>query len=119
MSRKTFAILLAFAAAYLVFIEPAFASSSGSLPWEGPLKQIEASISGPVAGAIGLIAVVVAGGMLIFGGELNDFARRMAFIVLVLGVLLGASSIVALFNSSGASIGVADAHPIYVSAAHV
>ncbi len=45
--------------------------------------------------------------MLIFGGELNDFARRLAYVVLVLGVLLGASTIVGLFGSSGASIGIA------------
>ncbi len=51
--------------------------------------------------------ISLAGAMLIFGGELNDFARRLAYVVLVLGVLLGASTIVGLFGSSGASIGIA------------
>ena len=69
---------------------PALASSGGSLPWEGPLEQIQESITGPVAGYIALAAVAIAGGMLIFGGELNDFARRLVFIVLVAGILLGA-----------------------------
>ncbi|WP_026784745.1 TrbC/VirB2 family protein [Pleomorphomonas koreensis] len=108
MSRKTlFArIVLAFAVgATLSF--PAFASSGGSLPWEGPLQQIQQSITGPVAGFIALAAVAVAGGMLIFGGELNDFARRLMYVVLVAGILLGATQIVALFGATGASIGTA------------
>ena len=86
---------------------PAFASSGGSLPWEGPLQQIQQSITGPVAGFIALAAVAVAGGMLIFGGELNDFARRLMYVVLVAGILLGATQIVALFGATGASIGIA------------
>lgn len=85
---------------------PALASSGGSLPWEGPLEQIQESITGPVAGAIALAAMAIAGGMLIFGGELNDFARRLVYIVLVAGILLGATTIVGLFGATGASIGI-------------
>ncbi|ANP91576.1 MULTISPECIES: TrbC/VirB2 family protein [Rhizobium] len=84
---------------------PALAGSGGSLPWEGPLEQIQQSITGPVAGYIALAAVAIAGGMLIFGGELNDFARRLMYVVLVAGILLGATTIVGLFGSTGASIG--------------
>ena len=84
---------------------PALAGSGGSLPWEGPLEQIQQSITGPVAGYIALVAVAIAGGMLIFGGELNDFARRLMYVVLVAGILLGATTIVGLFGSTGASIG--------------
>nr|WP_246740245.1 TrbC/VirB2 family protein [Bradyrhizobium sp. LCT2] len=88
-------------------LDPVFASTSGggNLPWESPLQQIQQSITGPVAGFIALAAVAVAGGMLIFGGELNDFARRLMYVVLVAGILLGATQIVALFGASGASIG--------------
>jgi type IV secretion system protein VirB2 len=87
---------------------PALASTGGGgLPWEGPLQQIQESINGPVAGAIALAAMAIAGGMLIFGGELNDFARRLMYIVLVAGILLGASQIVGLFGATGASIGIA------------
>lgn len=82
----------------------ALASSGGALPWERPLQQIQQSITGPVAGFIALAAVAVAGGMLIFGGELNDFARRLFYVVLVAGVLLGATQIVGLFGATGASI---------------
>ncbi|MGO8253577.1 conjugal transfer pilin TrbC [Rhizobium ruizarguesonis] len=90
--------------------EPAFASSGGGgLPWESPLQQIQQSITGPVAGFIALAAVAIAGAMLIFGGELNDFARRLCYVALVGGVLLGATQIVALFGATGASIGEAHA----------
>ena len=105
LSRRFLVVGLAIAAS-VIMLEPTLASSGGSLPWESPLQQIQQSITGPVAGAIALAAVAIAGGMLIFGGELNDFARRLMYIVLVAGILLGATQIVALFGSTGASIGI-------------
>ncbi|ASP83030.1 TrbC/VirB2 family protein [Sinorhizobium meliloti] len=109
MSRKLAFIAIAVIAApsFFASVAPALASSGGGgLPWEGPLQQIQESITGPVAGAIALAAVAIAGGMLIFGGELNDFARRLMYIVLVAGILLGATNIVGLFGATGASIGL-------------
>ena len=98
----------------IVMASPALASSGGSLPWEGPLQQIQESITGPVAGAIALAAVAIAGGMLIFGGELNDFARRLVYVVLVAGILLGATNIVGLFGATGASIGLPDEQATFI-----
>ncbi|MBZ9603357.1 TrbC/VirB2 family protein [Phyllobacterium chamaecytisi] len=108
MSRRNAVLAIALLAAPIVLasVAPALASSGGSLPWEGPLQQIQESITGPVAGAIALAAVAIAGGMLIFGGELNDFARRLVYIVLVAGILLGATTIIGLFGATGASIGL-------------
>ncbi|MDF1631141.1 P-type conjugative transfer ATPase TrbB [Mycoplana sp. MJR14] len=111
MSRKAAIITVALIAAFsfLSAVAPALASSGGGgLPWEGPLQQIQESITGPVAGAIALAAVAIAGGMLIFGGELNDFARRLVYIALVAGILLGATNIVGLFGATGATIGLPD-----------
>ncbi|KSV75620.1 hypothetical protein N185_17420 [Sinorhizobium sp. GW3] len=96
---------------------PALAGSGGGLPWEGPLEQIQQSITGPVAGYIALAAVAIAGGMLIFGGELNDFARRLMYVVLVAGVLLGATQIVALFGATGAAIGLPASQPLTLQTA--
>lgn len=98
--------IAAIAIAAIAAASPTFASSGGSLPWEGPLEQIQESITGPVAGYIALASVAIAGGMLIFGGELNDFARRLVYVVLVAGILLGATTIVGLFGATGASIGM-------------
>lgn len=112
MSRKNALIAIVLLAAPIVMasVAPALASSGGNLPWEGPLQQIQESITGPVAGAIALAAVAIAGGMLIFGGELNDFARRLVYVVLVAGILLGATNIIGLFGATGASIGPTDGH---------
>ncbi len=117
MSRKTIFVLISAIFAAMFFIEPAFASGGGGLPWEGPLQQVQQSITGPVAGIIALAAVAIAGGMLIFGGELNDFARRLMYVMLVAGILLGANQIVALFGSSGASIAAIE-QTEFVSAAN-
>lgn len=103
--KKSFLTLAVIAFSAIAAASPVFASSGGSLPWEGPLEQIQESITGPVAGYIALAAVAIAGGMLIFGGELNDFARRLMYVVLVAGILLGATTIVGLFGATGASIG--------------
>ena len=113
LDRKKITIgLLAIGA--IAMATPALASSSGSLPWGGPLQQIQESITGPVAGAIALAAVAIAGGMLIFGGELNDFARRLVYVVLVAGILLGATNIVGLFGATGASIGLTNEQAVSV-----
>ncbi|MBY3003583.1 MULTISPECIES: TrbC/VirB2 family protein [Rhizobium] len=116
MSRKHTLIAAALVATPIILasVAPALASSGGSLPWEGPLQQIQESITGPVAGAIALAAVAIAGGMLIFGGELNDFARRLVYVVLVAGILLGATNIVGLFGATGASIGLSDEQVISI-----
>ncbi|MDX0946838.1 conjugal transfer protein TrbC [Sinorhizobium medicae] len=109
MLHKQALISVVAAASLLIAVVPALASSGGGgLPWEGPLEQIQESITGPVAGYIALAAVAIAGGMLIFGGELNDFARRLVYVVLVAGILLGATAIVGLFGATGASIGTPD-----------
>ena len=79
MTRKISILLTGatFVAISIGFADFALASSGGGgLPWESPLQQIQQSITGPVAGFIALAAVAIAGAMLIFGGELNDFARR-------------------------------------------
>lgn len=107
MLHKQALISVVAAASLLIAVVPALASSGGGgLPWEGPLEQIQESITGPVAGYIALAAVAIAGGMLIFGGELNDFARRLVYVVLVAGILLGAKAW-AMASSVSATISMA------------
>lgn len=81
----------------------AHASSTG-LPWEGPLDMIKQSITGPVA--VGVTTLAIAGGSLglIFGGELGEFAKRAAYIVLGAGATLGAGQLASLFAASGSLI---------------
>ncbi len=88
--------------------EVAFAATGGSaMPWEGPLQTIKNSLTGPVAGYIALIAIMVCGALLIFGGDFSGFARNIINVVIACAVILGASSIITnLFPSSGAVINI-------------
>ncbi len=84
----------------------AWAAATGAgLPWEAPLQRVAASLTGPVALAISLIALMVAGGTLVFGGELSEFARRSCVVVLAIAFLvLGAGFMAQLFGISGAVV---------------
>ncbi|MDF1486023.1 conjugal transfer system pilin TrbC [Ramlibacter sp. H39-3-26] len=86
----------------------AFASegTGGSLPYESWLTNLRTSVTGPVAFAISIIGIVVAGGVLIFGGELNGFFRTLIFIVLVMALLVGAQNMMSTFFGRGAEIAV-------------
>lgn len=88
-------------------------SSSSGLPWESPLSAVATSLTGPVPGAISLVAVAASGMTLVFGGELNEFAKRMAYLVMVLGVLLGVAKLVSGLGLSAAVI-ASNALPLVV-----
>src|SRR5512133_1002442 len=77
----------------------------GGLPWETPLNTVAQSLTGPVALSISLIALMVAGGTLVFGGELSEFARRSCVAVLAIAFLvLGAGFMTSLFGVGGATV---------------
>jgi len=46
----------------------------------------------------------VAGGVLIFGGDLNGFFRTLIFVVLVMALLVGAQNMMSSFFGRGAEI---------------
>jgi type IV secretion system protein TrbC len=67
------------------------AGAAGTLPWEAPMQAIATSLTGPVAYAIGLIGIAIAGGTMLWGGELTEFGRRSCMIGLVVSVLVFAA----------------------------
>ncbi|MFA6409682.1 MAG: TrbC/VirB2 family protein [Gammaproteobacteria bacterium] len=78
----------------------AHATSTG-LPWESPLEKILASLTGPVAKILGVIAIVIAGFGIAFG-EAGSGMRRVFQVVLGLSIAFTASTlIVSLFGFSG------------------
>ncbi len=101
--------LLALLALVLLAPQLALASegSGGSLPYESWLTNLRNSVTGPVAFTLSLIGIVVAGGMLIFGGELTAFFRTLIFIVLVMALLVGAQNMMSSFFGRGAEIAAA------------
>jgi type IV secretory pathway VirB2 component (pilin) len=68
-----------------------YAAAGGNLPWEKPMTTIATSLTGPVAYAIGLIGIAIAGGAMLWGGELTEFGRRACMIGLVVSVLVFAA----------------------------
>ena len=89
----------------------AAASDGGNLPYETWLQKLQDSVTGPVAFALAIIGIVVAGGVLIFGGELNAFFRSMIFIVLVMALIIGANNMMQSFFGKGAEIASLPAAP--------
>lgn len=88
----------------------ASATGGGGLPYETWLTKLSDSATGPVAFTLAIVGIVVAGGVLIFGGELNAFFRTLIFIVLVMALLVGAQNIMSNLFERGAEIAVLPAH---------
>jgi type IV secretory pathway VirB2 component (pilin) len=82
----------------------AAAGGGGNLPWETPLTTIQTSITGPVAYAISLIAIVAAGATLVWGGEISEFTRRIIFVVLVIALIAFAAQAYTSIFAGGAVI---------------
>jgi type IV secretion system protein TrbC len=82
----------------------ASAGTGGQLPYEPWLVSLRNSVTGPVAFALSIIGIVIAGGVLIFGGDLNGFFRTLVFLVLVMAFLVGAQNIMSSFFGQGAVI---------------
>jgi type IV secretion system protein TrbC len=68
------------------------AGGSQPMPYVAWLDNLRASTSGPVAYALSLIGIIVSGGILIFGGDLNGFFRTLIFIVLVTALIVAADN---------------------------
>jgi type IV secretion system protein TrbC len=84
---------------------PAFAAGGGqALPWEAPLTRLQQSLSGPVAGAIAVIALVAIGVTLVFGGEWNEFARRSVYAVCAIAFIISASALLGGLFAVGAAV---------------
>jgi len=116
--------LFVFLAFIIMAPQHAFASTGtgGSLPYESWLTNLQNSVTGPVAFALSIIGIVVAGGVLIFGGDLNGFFRTLIFLVLVMALLVGAQNVMSTFFGRGAeiaSIGDAMLHHATAAAAFV
>ena len=113
MSRKCFAtVLLAFFLCLAVTSDAfAGAGQGGGLPYEDWLEQIRNSATGPVAYAFGLIGIVVCGGTLIFGGDLNGFFRAILIIVLVMALLVTANTVMVDLFGTSAEIAFAPPRP--------
>lgn len=90
----------------VLFLPDAHASAGGGggLPYEGWLGKVTDSITGPVAYAISLGALVAAGAALIFGGDMNGFMKALLFITLVLSMIVAAKNFLSGLTGTGATV---------------
>ena len=112
VNRQSMFLYVAMAVMLAVLIvapQHAFASegTGGSLPYESWLTNLRASVTGPVAFTLSIVGIVVAGGVLIFGGDLNGFFRTLIFLVLIMALLVGAQNVMSTFFGRGAEIAAA------------
>jgi type IV secretion system protein VirB2 len=68
----------------------AFASSAG-MPWEGPLNRLLQSLTGPVAKAVGVFAIIGLGFGIAFS-EGGSGLRKALWVVLGLAIAFSATS---------------------------
>lgn len=67
-----------------------------ALPWEGPLVQLQTSLTGPVAKAVCAI-VVCCSGLFVALGEAGQFGRLCGRLVFGLALAVGFMQIISLF----------------------
>lgn len=106
-SRRLFKALMAMVALAAMLVAPdamAAEGTGGQLPYEGWLANLRDSVTGPVAFTLALVGIVVAGGILIFGGDLSGFFRSLITLILVMALLVGAQNILSNFFGRGAEI---------------
>ena len=91
---------LAAIAAFLIDAPAAFAAGTG-MPWETPINEILNSITGPVAKAIGIMAIVLFGLAFAFS-EHGSALRRGLGIAMGVSIAFAASSFgMTFFGFSG------------------
>jgi type IV secretory pathway VirB2 component (pilin) len=95
--RASTALALVAGAAALLAVRPAWAAGAGTaMPWEGPLDTIMQSLSGPVAKAVGIIAIVLTGLGFAFA-EGGSAMRKGIGIVFGLAIAFTATTFISTF----------------------
>jgi type IV secretion system protein TrbC len=104
-ARRSLSRVLMFTAAVFAFAVQAFAApAGGGLPWEAPMTAIATSLTGPVAYAIGLIGIAIAGGTMLWGGDLGEVGRKACMVGLVIAVLVFAAPMLSTAFGVAASL---------------
>ncbi len=110
--RDQVALMLAFMVA--VGFSGAFAAETGTnLPWEGPLTTLVTSLTGPVAYAISVIAIVALGATLAFrGGEMGETMRHLLQAGIAVCLVVFAAQVMTSFIGQSAEIAMLPVHAI-------
>lgn len=103
--RKTLVVLLLLAfVGWLILCGHAHAGEAGTgLEWETPFQAFYRSITGPIAFGVAFLGICVCGMVLIWGGEINEFVRRMVMVILVVAVIMFAGNLLRRMFAGGAA----------------
>lgn len=80
------------------------ASTTSSLPWDGPLTTLQNSLTGPVATAISVIAFLAAGAALVFGEELGGIAKKALYVVLGVSFMVMGNKFLSALGLTGSLV---------------
>ena len=112
MSKKFLRHGASLAAMLLLSGTGAFAANQGNnLPWEGPLQTLVTSLTGPVAYAISIVAIVALGAGLAFGGEMSESLRRMLQVGIAVCLVVFAAQVMTGWIGTGAETAPASIVP--------
>ena len=86
-------------------VRAASTGGGGSLPWDTPLQTLQQDLTGPVAKGVSLVAIVGAGFVLMFlHAEMNSLMKIFVWLVLIVGLVMGANAFMTTAGGSGAEI---------------
>jgi type IV secretion system protein VirB2 len=101
-SRAAIRLFKAVPAAVISFaFAPAAWASGTGMPWETPMTQIEDSLTGPVAKALGVFAIVMFGVMFAFSEHGSSLRKGMAILMGISIAFAAGSFGVTFFGFSG------------------
>ena len=92
------------AAIVTLYATHAEASTSGGLPWDGPIQTLQNDLTGPVATGISVVAFLAAGAALVFGEELGGIAKKALYVVLGVAMIVMGNRFLAALGLQGAVI---------------
>ena len=97
--------LIIISAALICVSTDVFATITTGTAFDSPLAKLRTVFTGPIAYTAALLGIVVAGAMLVFGGEIGDFAKRLIMLVLVIAIIVLANNVLLqFFGASGAVV---------------
>jgi type IV secretion system protein VirB2 len=91
MRRRVFALQGVLVLTLLAAASGIAHASSAGMPWESPLNQLVQSLTGPVAKAVGVFAIVAVGFGMAFS-EGGSGMRKVLWVVLGLAIAFSAAS---------------------------
>ena len=103
MNRSILRLVTALAS-WLGLIASAYASTTGSLPWDTPLQTLTQDLTGPVATALSTGGLFAAGGTLIWGGELGGFVATCLRAVAAIALLVLGTNFLSALGLTGAIV---------------